>query len=272
VGPSSSRVTQWALIAVLAFGFGGCAGLARNPSNPAFSDAEAPPPLLASLDYTLLAQQTTSTGARKSDEAEIEEYDPWEPFNEKIFAFNHALDRHVVKPVAKAYDRVVPDRAQQVIENGFDNLRFAPRFVNNLLQGKLIGAARELGRFLINSTIGIGGLLDRAKTEFGIEKSKEDFGQTLGVWGFGPGPYLVLPLLPPMTVRDGIGLGVDGVLDPLGFYVPFIWDRFGMKVGDTINDRSMNLELFQGFEETTVDLYSAVRNAYLQRRQKLIKE
>ena len=228
--------------------------------------------MLASADDTLLAQQTTSTESRSSDEVEMEEYDPWEPFNEKMFEVNHALDRYFIKPVAKAYDRVVPDRAQQMIGNGFDNIRFAPRFVNNLLQGKLLGATRELGRFLINSTIGIGGLLDRAKTEFGIEKSDGDFGQTLGFWGLGPGPYLVLPTLPPLTVRDGIGLAFDMALDPLGFYLPFVWDRFGMKVGDAVNDRSVNLELFQGFEETTVDLYSAVRNAYLQRRHQLIKE
>ena len=228
--------------------------------------------MLASADYTLLAQRTTATEGRQSEDREMEEYDPWEPFNEKMFAFNHALDRHVVKPVAKVYDRIVPDRAQQMIGSAFDNIGFAPRFVNNLLQGKLLGAARELGRFLINSTIGIGGLLDRAKTEFGIEKSNGDFGQTLGVWGIGPGPHLVLPLLPPLTVRDGIGLAFDSALDPLGYYVPFVWDRFGMKVGDTVNDRSLNLELFQGFEETTVDFYSAVRNAYLQRRHQLIKE
>lgn len=269
MGPNSSRVTQWVLIAVLAFGIGGCAGLARNPSP---SDAESPL-LLANADDALLAQRTTSTEARKSDQVDrMEEYDPWEPFNEKTFEFNYALDRYLIKQVAKGYDRVVPDLMQQMISNGFDNIRFAPRFVNNLLQGKFIGAARELGRFLINSTVGIGGLFDSAKKEFGIEKSNEDFGQTLGVWGLGPGPYLVLPTLPPLTVRDGIGFAVDMWLDPLGYVLPFFWDRLGMKVGDTVNDRSLNLELFQGFEETTVDLYSAVRNAYLQRRLKLIKE
>jgi len=272
VGPNSSRITQWVLITVLAFGIGGCAGLARSHSNPSPSDAESPL-LLANADYALLAQRTTSTEARKSDQVDMmEEYDPWEPFNEKTFEFNYALDRYLIKPVAKGYDRVVPDLMQQMISNGFDNIRFAPRFVNNLLQGKFIGATRELGRFLINSTVGIGGLFDSAKTEFGIEKSNEDFGQTLGFWGLGPGPYLVLPTLSPLTVRDGIGFAVDMWLDPLGYVLPFFWDRLGMKVGDTVNDRSLNLELFQGFEETTVDLYSAVRNAYLQRRQQLIKE
>jgi phospholipid-binding lipoprotein MlaA len=203
----------------------------------------------------------------------IEEYDPWEPFNEAMFKFNkNFLDDYVLKPVAKGYNFIMPDMFQQMIDNGFSNIKFAQYFVNNLLQGRLIGASTELGRFLINSTLGIGGLFDIAKQEFNLQKTKADFGQTLGVWGAGPGPYLVLPFLPPLTVRDGIGTAVDGAMDPLSYYIPFIWDRFGMKIGDTINDRSLNLDLYQGFEETTVDLYSAVRNGYLQRRQKLIED
>ncbi|HET8577585.1 MAG TPA: MlaA family lipoprotein [Methylomirabilota bacterium] len=203
----------------------------------------------------------------------IEEYDPWEPFNEAMFKFNkYILDDYVLKPAAKAYNFVMPDMFQQMIDNGFSNIKFAQYFVNNLLQGRIIGASTELGRFLINSTLGIGGLFDIAKQEFNLQKTKADFGQTLGVWGAPPGPYLVLPFLPPLTVREGIGTAVDGAMDPLSYYIPFIWDRLGMKLGDTVNDRSLNLDLYQGFEETTVDLYSAVRNGYLQRRQKLIED
>jgi phospholipid-binding lipoprotein MlaA len=201
----------------------------------------------------------------------LEEYDPWEPFNERMFSFNYNLDRYVVKPVATGYNTVMPDRVQQMVDNGFQNINLVPKVVNNLLQWNLKGMSVEVGRFLINSTLGIGGLFDIAKQEFGLEKTKVDFGQTLGKWGWGPGAYLVLPFLPPLTVRDGIGYGVDGAMNPLNYVLPFIWDRIGMKVGDTINDRSLNLDLFQGFEEGTVDLYSAVRNGYLQRRQKLIK-
>ena len=200
-----------------------------------------------------------------------EEYDPWEPFNENMFEFNRKLDRYVLKPVAKGYNVVMPEPFQVVIANGFDNIRFVPRLVNSLLQAKWGGAGRELSRFLINSTLGIGGLFDAAKY-WGIEKSREDFGQTLAVWGSGPGPYLILPFLEPMTVRDGIGKAVDGALDPLAYVLPFIWDRLGMKVGDTVNDRSLNLELFQGFEESVIDMYSAVRHGYLRRREQLIKE
>lgn len=235
-------------------------------SNP-LTDTSA----LSLVDATLVAQADSGTGAAKSEEA-IEEYDPLEKFNEAMFEFNRRVDRYVLKPVAKAYDFVMPNELQQMISRAFSNLNFVPRFVNNLLQAKWEGAGRELGRFLINSVAGIGGLWDIAKQEFNIEPSKADFGQTLGKWGTPPGPYLVLPFLPPLTFRDGIGYAVDGAMDPLSYVLPFIWERLVMKVVDTINDRSLNLDLFQGFEETTVDFYSAVRNAYLQRRYRLIHE
>lgn len=216
-------------------------------------------------------QDTWMAQARDSDVSE-DEYDPWEPFNEKMFEFNLRLDRYIMKPVAKAYNFITPDELQIMISNGFDNISFPPRFVNSLLQGKFKGATREIGRFLINSTLGVGGLFDPAKDVFGIVKSREDFGQTLGFYGVGPGPFLVVPLMPPMTVRDGIGKFVDGAMDPLSYYLPLFWDRLGMKIGDTINERSLNLDLFQGFQESVIDLYSAVRHGYLQRREKLIRE
>jgi phospholipid-binding lipoprotein MlaA len=244
--------------------------------------------VLAAVDYrltapdamptsVLVAQAPSASGTDPVDE----EYDPWEPFNETMFEFNRRLDRYMLKPVAKAYNAVVPDAVQVMISNGYDNINFVPRMVNSLAQMKFEGAARELGRFMLNSTLGIGGLFDVARMEVeptlgnkvpGMDKSREDFGQTLGFYGAPPGPYLILPLMEPLTVRDGIGKGVDGLMDPLGYFVPFIWARLGMKVGETINDRSLNLELFQGFEESVIDLYSAVRHGYLKRREKLISE
>ena len=219
---------------------------------------------------SLLAQAATPRRSSPPADVEPQEYDPWEPFNEKIFTFNYNFDRYLLKPVAKGYNFVMPDELQRMIGNGFDNVNPVPKWVNNLLQANFKGFCTELGRFLINSTLGIGGLWDIAKQEFGLQKTKVDFGQTLGKWGVQPGPYLILPFLPPLTVRDGVGYGVDGALDPLSYFIPFIWDKLGMKIGDTVNDRSLNLDLFQGFEETTVDLYSAVRNGYLQRRHNLI--
>ena len=205
-------------------------------------------------------------------DADVEEWDPWEKFNEKMFTFNYNLDKYVLKPVAQGYNFVVPDMFQTMIDNAFTNLRMPSRFVNKVLQLKLLDATKEMGRFIINSTLGIGGLFDVARQEMGLERQRADFGQTLGIWGVGPGPYLVLPFLPPLTVRDGIGYGVDGAMHPLYYYIPFWPDSLAMKLGDTVNDRSLNLDLFQGIEESTVDLYSSVRNGYLQRRARLIKE
>jgi phospholipid-binding lipoprotein MlaA len=200
------------------------------------------------------------------------EYDPWEPFNERMFEFNLDLDKYVIKPVARVWDKVIPDEVKLMISRGFDNVRTAARIVNNLLQAKWSRAGTEAGRFLINTTLGFGGLWDIARQEFGIERpDAEDLGQTLGVWGLGPGPYLVLPFFAPSTVRDFIGRIADGFMNPVSWFTPFI-GSIGLVVGDTINDRALNLELFQGFEETTIDFYSAVRNAYLSRRARQIRD
>jgi len=237
---------------------------------PSYMVASIGPLLVSQATGPLLAQARAADPVVPS-EGVLEEYDPWEPFNEKMFSFNYNMDKYVLKPVAKGYNFVMPDRVQQMIDSGFDNILVVQRVVNNLLQWRPKGAGAEVGRFLINSTLGIGGLFDIAKQEFGLQKTRVDFGQTLGIWGLNPGPFLVLPFLPPLTVRDGIGTAVDGAMDPLSYVLPFIWTRIGMKIGNTINDRSLNLDLYQGFEETTVDLYSAVRNGYLQRRENMIK-
>ena len=237
-------------------------------------------PVLAAANYRLDAESPSTaavlvaqnrTPSALAAETVEDEYDPWEPFNEKMFEFNRRLDRYVLKPVAQAYNFVVPDRLQVMVANGFDNIQFVPRMMNSLFQGKFDGAVREFGRFVFNSTVGVGGLFDVAKLE-GIEKSREDFGQTLGFYGVGPGPFLILPLMEPLTVRDGIGKGVDSFMDPLSYFIPFFWTGLILKVEETVNDRSLNLELFQGFEESVIDLYSAVRHGYLKRREKMIKE
>jgi phospholipid-binding lipoprotein MlaA len=243
-----------------------------EPATVAAATAETTTPAepAVSADDVVMAQVRTPEPA--AEPVEVEEYDPWEPFNEKMFEFNRNLDRYVLKPVAKAYNVIMPEPFQLMISNGFDNISFVPRFVNSALQGKWGGAGRELSRFLINSTAGIAGLFDPAKDYWGIQKSREDFGQTLGVWGMSPGPYLILPFLEPLTVRDGIGKFVDTFMDPLSYYLPLFWDRLGMKVGDIVNERALNLDLYQGFEESVIDMYSAVRHGYLQRRERLIRE
>lgn len=227
----------------------------------------------------------------KPGEEGIEEYDPWEPLNAKFFEFNRQLDRWVLKPVAKRYDAVVPNIVQVGISNIFYNSRVTPRFLNNIFQGKFKGAGIEAGRFLINTTVGIGGFFDVAQ-RFDLTTPEEDTGQTLGFYGVKPGPYIMVPLLGPYTVRDLVGYGADIALNPIYWLViptmhninaiptvVSVNDRvatylisFGAKATEVVNDRSLNLEKFQGVEESTVDLYAAVRNAYLQKRANMIQE
>lgn len=200
------------------------------------------------------------------------EQDPWEPFNETMFSFNrNVVDRFLLRPVAVVWDALLPNPVQRSVKNALDNLAVVRRLVNNLLQLKIDGAGREVARFTINSTIGVAGLFDVAKDGFGIQQSDEDTGQTFGVYGVGPGPYLILPFLPPMTVRDGIGLAADGAMNPLNYFIPLA-ASVGISGTHAVNERSLNLERFERVEETVVDLYSAVRNAYLQRRAAAIKE
>ncbi|MBZ0169557.1 MAG: VacJ family lipoprotein [Kofleriaceae bacterium] len=209
-------------------------------------------------------------GAVSLEKEQIEEYDPWEPYNEKMFSFNHdVVDRYVLKPVATGWD-YLPDPVQEGLGNAFDNVAMPRRVVNNLLQAKFKGAGTELTRFGINTTVGVVGVFDVAK-KWGFEKSDADSGQTLGKWGVGPGPYFVLPFLPPLTVRDAFGLVADVAMDPINYFVPLA-ASFGRRGGDTVNSRSQNLELYESVEDSTVDLYSAVRNAYLQRRQQAIEK
>jgi phospholipid-binding lipoprotein MlaA len=198
--------------------------------------------------------------------------DPWEGFNEKMFWFNReVVDRFVLKPVATGWDFIFPDPVQRGIHNIFDNLAVVRRVVNNTLQLKMTGAATELARFTINSTIGVVGFFDIAKDAFGIEQRDEDTGQTFGVWGMGPGPYLVLPLLPPLTVRDGVGYALDVAMTPYTYFIPW-WGSFAGTATNTVNERSLNLDRFERVAESTVDLYGAVRNGYLQRRAAAIKQ
>ncbi|MDE2060251.1 MAG: VacJ family lipoprotein [candidate division NC10 bacterium] len=210
-------------------------------------------------------------GAVSLEKEQVEEYDPWEPYNEKMFNFNHDMvDRYVLKPVATAWDKVLPTEVQQGFSNAFDNIAVPRRVINNALQGKFKRASNEVFRFLFNTIFGVAGFFDVAKAS-GLEKSDADTGQTLGKWGVGPGPYVVLPFLPPLTARDGVGLAADVVMDPMSFVAPLA-STFGKWGGEAVNTRSQNLEMYESVEESTVDLYSAVRNAYLVRRQQAIEK
>jgi phospholipid-binding lipoprotein MlaA len=198
------------------------------------------------------------------------DYDPWRPFNEVMFGFNHEiLDRFLVKPAATGWEFVVPQPARQSIGRALENMEMPKRFVNNVLQVRPIGAGREVARFVVNTTVGLAGLFDVASM-IDIEKSDADTAQTFALYGIGAGPYLVLPSMPPLTVRDAIGRAADGAMDPIGYVLPFVANQV-KSIVSAVNERSLNLKLYANVEESVLDLYSAARNGYLQRRRMIVR-
>jgi phospholipid-binding lipoprotein MlaA len=192
-----------------------------------------------------------------------------------MFTFNLRLDDYVLRPVATGYDKIMPDAGKRGVDRFFKNLGVVERFANNLFQGKFGGAGQEVGRFLVNTTLGGAGFFEVAEPVFGWKESPEDFGQTLAVYGVTNGPYLVLPFFGPSTVRDTVGLAVDSALNPMN-YLLSTWEviaiRSGVTAANAVNYRAMNLQLFQDVDRYTVDLYGAVQDGYLQRREKAIEE
>ncbi len=194
--------------------------------------------------------------------------DPWEDFNRHIHSFNMTADRFVLRPVTRGYRFVTPKFVQAGVRNVFNNVLEVPSALNGVLQGKPGSALHDSGRFVINSTLGIGGLFDVAKY-VGLENvDHEDFGQTLAVWGFDRGPYLVLPILGSSTVRDTLALPVDWISDPL-FYVDHTRTRNSALALYYINKRS---ELMELEKHLTGDHYIFIRDAYLQRRDYLVND
>jgi len=195
--------------------------------------------------------------------------DPLEPFNRGVYRFNEGLDRAVLKPVATAYRDVTPQPVRTGVTNFFENLGDVWSFVNNLLQGRPAEAGDSLFRFTTNTLWGVGGLFDVA-SGLNIPKHKEDFGQTLGAWGLNAGPYVVLPVFGPSSVRDTAGLAVDmqGSLVSQADNVPVRNSLSGLRVVDT---RANLLEAGNLLDQAALDKYAFVRDAYLQRRQSQIR-
>ena len=218
----------------------------------------------------------TAAGAPAAEMSRTEEsttrdqhYDPFERFNDDIFEFNLGFDRLVLKPVAETYATAVPTSVQTGVRNAVDNLDVVRKVVNNVLQAEPVSASRELARFMLNSTVGIAGIFDMA-SKIGLEPSDQDMGITLGLYGFSHGAYLVLPLLPATTVRDGIGTVADSLMNPLGWLTPF-YVPLAVRAADTVNSRALNAETFEQLG-LSIDPYGAVRNAYLQLRQHKLEQ
>ena len=206
-----------------------------------------------------------------------EKPDPWEPMNRAVFAFNEGLDRYALEPVATVWDFVLPGFVQTGINNVFQNLNMPVVLVNDLLQLKPKAAVEDLARLVHNSVFGLAGLIDVASMS-GIPENDEDFGQTLGYWGVPPGPYLMVPILGPYTLRDGIGEIVETGATSYAYFTPFWYEvvglngveTFGASAGlmglELLNLRAIYLEEIEGSRKDAFDYYTFIRSAYLQNR------
>ena len=194
--------------------------------------------------------------------------DPLEPWNRGVYRFNEKVDEAIARPVATAYRKVLPDEIRNRVRNFFGNLADPFIGLNNFLQGKFEDGVGDWARFAFNSTIGLLGIHDVA-SDMGYEKHNEDFGQTFGRWGVGPGPYLVLPILGSSTLRDGVGTGIDLYTDPLTEVRPYHleYSLIGLRLTQT---RADLLDASRILEEAALDKYTFQRDAYLQRRRSLI--
>jgi phospholipid-binding lipoprotein MlaA len=209
---------------------------------------------------SFLALFAVSCPLRAADAA----VDPWESLNRKTFAFNEFIDRYFLKPVAKGYQAVTPEPVDTSVTNFFSNLREVPSFVNHVVQARPKDAAADAGRFVVNSTVGVLGLFDVA-SKLGIEQKQADFGLTLGRWGVGSGPYLMLPFLGPSNLRDAAGQAVD-VFDYPVFYLQS-QAELPMRALEIVDGRA---DLLETEELITGDRYVFIRNLYVQRREFLL--
>ncbi len=193
--------------------------------------------------------------------------DPYEQFNRQMYAFNDSLDRAVVAPVARGYRAVTNKPVREGVTNFVNNLGEPVTFANELLQGKLGNAAGTAGRFVINTTVGVAGIFNPAGA-MGIERTDEDFGQTLGVWGVESGPYLVLPLLGASSPRDVLGIAADVAMNPIN-HARFDGDdetRLGLGVLGGISARERNLDLVDDARDTQLDPYTTLRRFHVRNR------
>lgn len=213
----------------------------------------------------LIAALVLSACASKATGDAASQQDPWEGFNRAMFSFNEVVDNVVLKPVTRAYRFIAPEPVREGVHNVVRNLGAPVRIANNLLQGDVDQAFNSFWRFVINSSVGIGGVIDvAANTD--LKKREEDFGQTLGAWGADSGPYLVLPIIGPSSARDALGRVGDLAMDPFTWYLDdeAAYAYYGTRV---LDGRDQTLDVTDEIYRTSLDPYATIRSAYLQKRQ-----
>lgn len=217
---------------------------------------------------TLVATATLLGGCATTSDGYRDPSDPLEGFNRVMYRFNSDLDTAVLKPLGRGYNAIMPAPMNRGVTNFFNNLDDIGSAVNNLLQLKVGRAVSDVGRVVVNTTVGVAGFMDVA-SNMDLPKYGEDFGQTLGAWGFESGPYIVLPVLGSSSIRDGVGLVADWYLDPVTYIEddPVRWSVRGLDVVDT---RADLLNASRVLEQAALDPYAFTRDAYLQRRRSLV--
>ena len=231
--------------------------------------------IFISLSFNLYGAASDQVSAEPDDyetsKIEDEIYDPIEPINRAIFTFNNAADRIILEPIANGYKKL-PSPVQSGISNFLSNLRTPLVVVNQMLQGQSGNAVQSTGRFLVNSTIGLFGLLDVAD-KFGLEEKEEDFGQTLATWGVGDGFYIVLPLFGPSNLRDTTGMVMTMMTDPMNAYFVSEGEAWMVPMRTAVNavdQRSKIIDEVNALRDNSVDYYAAVRSSYYQNRKAAI--
>lgn len=219
----------------------------------------------------LLLIALLASGCATSPEYTADERDPWQGFNRKVYSFNDALDQMFLVPAATTYRGITPDFAEQGVSNFFSNLGDLGVAFNNTLQFKFLDAASDIGRIIVNSTIGLLGFIDVA-SHMGLEKHDEDFGQTLGYWGMGTGPYVMLPFFGPSNLRDGPGKVVDTIVYPPNWADIKTSERNGLFALKLVSTRAELMQLEEKAEELSRDRYVFIRDAYLDRREFLVND
>jgi len=237
------------------------------------------------LAVELAARQAVPSEGKKADdydetedlrivgaEGKVEIADPLEPFNRTMYHFNDKLYFWLLKPLAQGYQKVVPEVARIGVNNFFTNLAFPVRFVNSLLQADFSGATTELGRFLLNTFCGMGGLFDPAShEEIDLTKQERDLGQTLGSYGLEQGIFINWPILGPSTPRDTVGMVGDLFLHPLTYINPW-YDGTAAKGSEKVNNASFKIGDYESLKEAAIDPYVAIRDAYVQYRMNMVKK
>ena len=241
-----------------------CLALAACATTP--DEEPAPEAAAEQAGSEAIAEESAPDAANGNADA----HDPWEGFNRPVFAFNDFLARNALEPLGRGWAFVVPEFIRTAISGVYQNVRTPGVMLNNLLQGKPRDAGVDLARFLLNTSIGLAGLMDPALA-IGLEPNHEDFGQTFGVWGIPPGPYLVLPLLGPSSPRDAVGRAGDAATTPYGWFIP-LWASAAIFAVDTTTEFSFIADDIREERAAAFDWYAAVRNAYVSRRENQVRD